>query len=206
MINIFGEQVTPSTNPLDFTIDQVLSLAKPRGSIRIGLDLGGGSGSFAVRMREHNVTMVASTLNLNGPFSNFIASRGIIPLYITVGKRLPFFDNTLDIVHSMHVLSNWIPTTVLQFVLFDVYRVLRPGGLFWLDHFFFVERQLEEYVGVIESVGFVKLKWEVGRKLDRGAELKEMYVSALLEKPLKNSWWSFYFTINTSSFFFLFFS
>jgi hypothetical protein len=26
------------------------------------------------------------------------------------------------------------------------------------------------------------------RKLDRGAERKEMYLSALLEKPLKNSW------------------
>ncbi|KAJ3690437.1 hypothetical protein LUZ61_019601 [Rhynchospora tenuis] len=180
--------VTPSTNPLDFTIDEVLSLAKPPNSIRIGLDLGGGSGTFAVRMRERNVTMVASTLNLNGPFSNFIASRGIIPLYTTVGKRLPIFDNTLDIVHSMHVLSNWIPTTVLHFVLFDVYRVLRPGGLFWLDHFFFVEGQMEEYVSVIESVGFEKLKWEIGRKLDRGAELKEMYISALLQKPLKNSW------------------
>ncbi|KAJ3672835.1 hypothetical protein LUZ60_006209 [Juncus effusus] len=180
--------VTNSSDPLDFTINEVLSLAKPPGSIRIGLDLGGGSGSFAIRMHEHNVTMVASTVNLNGPFSNFIASRGIIPLYITVGKRLPFFDNTLDIVHSMHVLSNWIPTVVLQFVLFDVYRVLRPGGLFWLDHFFFVEGQMEEYVGIIESVGFGKVKWQIGRKLDRGPELKEMYISALLEKPLKNSW------------------
>jgi hypothetical protein len=33
--------------------------------------------------------------------------------------------------------------------------------------------------GVIEIVGFVKLKWEVGRILDRGAELKEMIISLL---------------------------
>ncbi|XP_072972769.1 probable methyltransferase At1g29790 [Typha angustifolia] len=180
--------VTPSTNPLDFTIDDVLAAAKPPGSIRIGLDIGGGSGTFAVRMRERNVTVVATTVNLNGPFSNFIAARGIVPLYMSISQRLPFFDNTLDVVHSMHVLSNWIPTTLLHFIVFDVYRVLRPGGLFWLDHFFFVEGQMDEYVSLFESVGFGKVRWEVGRKLDRGPELKEMYISALLEKPLKNSW------------------
>lgn len=26
---------------------------------------------------------------------------------------------------------------MLEFALFDVYRVLRPGGVFWLDHLFF---------------------------------------------------------------------
>ncbi|XP_073116275.1 probable methyltransferase At1g29790 [Elaeis guineensis] len=180
--------VTPSSNPLDFTIDEVLAAANPPGSIRIGLDIGGGSGTFAVRMKERNVTMVTTSMNLNGPFNSFIAARGVVPLYISISQRLPFFDNTLDIVHSMHVLSNWIPTTLLHFVMFDVYRVLRPGGLFWLDHFFFVEEQMEEYVPVIESVGFKKARWEVGRKLDRGPELREMYISALLEKPLNNSW------------------
>ncbi|KAG1330580.1 hypothetical protein COCNU_02G005480 [Cocos nucifera] len=180
--------VNPSSNPLDFTIDEALAAASPSGSIRIGLDIGGGSGTFAVRMKERNVTIVTTSMNLNGPFNSFIAARGVVPLYISVSQRLPFFDNTLDIVHSMHVLSNWIPTTLLHFIMFDVYRVLRPGGLFWLDHFFFVEEQMEEYVPVIESVGFKKVRWEVGRKLDRGPELREMYISALLEKPLNDSW------------------
>jgi hypothetical protein len=89
----------------------------------------------------------------------------------------------------MHVLSNWIPTTLLHFLMFDIYRVLRPGGLFWLDHFFCVEDQfLDVYKPLIETIGFIKLKWVVGKKLDRGAELREMYLTALLEKPLKNSW------------------
>lgn len=161
---------------------------KRHGSIRIGLDIGGGSGSFAVRMKERNVTIITTSMNFNGPFNSFIAARGVVPLYMSISQRLPFFDNTLDIVHSMHVLSNWIPTTLLHFVLFDVYRVLRPGGLFWLDHFFFVEEQMEEYLPLIESIGFEKVKWEVGRKLDRGPELREMYLSAVLEKPSKNSW------------------
>ncbi|KAL0463228.1 UNVERIFIED_CONTAM: hypothetical protein Slati_0210400 [Sesamum latifolium] len=173
---------------LDFTIDEVLAVKKP-GTIRIGLDIGGGVATFAVRMRERNITIVTTSMNLNGPFNNFIASRGVVPLYMSISQRLPFFDNTLDIVHSMHVLSNWIPTELLHFLIFDIYRVLRPGGLFWLDHFFCVGEQLEKmYAPLIESVGFEKVKWEVGRKLDRGPELNEMYLSALLQKPLNNSW------------------
>ncbi|KAL7094336.1 hypothetical protein ACP275_11G097200 [Erythranthe tilingii] len=173
---------------LDFTIDEVLA-AKPPGTIRIGLDIGGGVATFAVRMRERNVTVITTSMNLNGPFNSFIAARGVVPLYVSISQRFPFFDNTLDIVHSMHVLSNWIPTDMLHFMMFDIYRVLRPGGLFWMDHFFCVGEQLAEvYAPLIESVGFVKVKWVVGKKLDRGPELNEMYLSALLEKPLKNSW------------------
>ncbi|PIA63700.1 hypothetical protein AQUCO_00201210v1 [Aquilegia coerulea] len=171
---------------LDFSIDEVFATKRP-GTLRIGLDIGGGSGTFAVRMKERNITIVTTSMNFNGPFNNFIASRGVIPLYVSISQRLPFFDNTLDIVHSMHVLSNWIPTKLLHFLLFDIYRVLRPGGLFWLDHFFCVEMQLEVYVPLLESIGFEKVKWAVGRKLDRGPELGEMYISALLQKPLKQS-------------------
>uniref|UniRef100_A0A7N0VLF0 S-adenosyl-L-methionine-dependent methyltransferase n=1 Tax=Kalanchoe fedtschenkoi TaxID=63787 RepID=A0A7N0VLF0_KALFE len=172
---------------LDFTIDEVMATRKP-GTIRIGLDIGGGVATFAVRMRDWNVTILTTSMNLNGPFNNFIASRGVVPLYITISQRLPFFDNTLDMVHSMHVLSNWIPTRLLQFILFDFYRVLRPGGLFWLDRFFCAGEQLEEvYEPIIDSVGFKRLRWVVGMKTDH-PERREMYLSALLEKPLKNSW------------------
>nr|POE48278.1 hypothetical protein CFP56_49986 [Quercus suber] len=79
-------------------------------------------------MREWNVTIITSTLNLDGPFNSFIASRGLIPIHVSVSQRLPFFENTLDIVHSMLILSNWIPETMLVFTLYDIYRVLRPGG------------------------------------------------------------------------------
>jgi len=175
-------------NPLDFTIDEVLASASPPGSVRIGLDIGGGSGTFAVRMRKRGVTVVATTVNLNGPFSAMVAARGVVPLYVSVAARLPFFDNTLDVVHSMHVLSGWMPPAAMQFALFDVYRVLRPGGLFWLDHFFCREEEMAAYMEVVESVGFGKLRWVTGRKLDRGPERKETYLLSLLEKPLRNSW------------------
>nr|KAJ0217003.1 hypothetical protein LSAT_V11C300126990 [Lactuca sativa] len=84
----------------DFSIDEALAMKK-HGTIRIGLDIGGGVGTFAVRMMERNITIVTTSMNLNGPFNSFIASRGVVPM------------------------------------------VLRPGGLFWLDHFFCVGEELE---------------------------------------------------------------
>lgn len=169
---------------LQYSIDYVLS-TKKKGTIRIGLDIGGGSGTFAARMRERNVTIITSSMNFDGPFNSFIASRGLIPIHISVAHRLPFFDNTLDIVHSMHVLSNWIPDLVLEFALFDIYRVLRPGGVFWLDHFFCRGEQLNTtYVPIFDRIGFNKLRWTAGRKLDRGIQMNEWYLSALLEKPM----------------------
>lgn len=82
----------------EFTIDEVLSL-KP-GEIRIGLDFSPTTGTFAAIMREKNVTIASATLNLEAPFNEVIALRGLLPLYISVGTSLPFFDNTLDIIHS----------------------------------------------------------------------------------------------------------
>ena len=168
---------------LDYSVDEVLEIKK--GTVRIGLDIGGGSGSFAVRMMERNVTIITTSLNLNGPFNNFIALRGVVPLYLSIAQRLPFFDNTLDLVHSMHVLSHWIPTTTLDFILFDIDRVLRPGGIFWLDRFFCIEPQLAEtYIPLFHKLGYKKHKWAIAPKLDRGAHLREVYLSAVLEKPL----------------------
>jgi|UniRef100_A0A2N9ICQ8 SAM-dependent methyltransferase len=169
---------------LDYGIDYVLN-TKPHGTIRIGLDIGGGTATFAARMRERNVTIITSTMNLDGPFNSFIASRGLISIHVSVSQRLPFFENTLDIVHSMHILSNWIPDAMLEFTLYDIYRVLRPGGLFWLDHFFCLGSQLNNtYSPMLDRIGFKKLRWNSGRKLDRGVHKNEWYFSALLEKPM----------------------
>ncbi|KAL0335339.1 UNVERIFIED_CONTAM: hypothetical protein Sradi_4745800 [Sesamum radiatum] len=169
---------------LDYGIDQVLAM-KPPGTIRIGLDIGGGSGTFAARMKEKNVTIVTTSMNFDGPFNSFIASRGLIPMHVSVSQRFPFFENTLDIVHSMHVLSNWIPDAMLEFTLYDIYRVLRPGGLFWLDRFFCFGSQLNAtYVPMFDRVGFRKLRWNTGMKLDRGVDKNEWYFSAVLEKPM----------------------
>ncbi|MBA0723623.1 hypothetical protein Golax_004190, partial [Gossypium laxum] len=145
---------------LDYGLDQVLQ-TKPAGSIRIGLDIGGGRLGVALSQQGRESGTSPSSL------------------------RLPFFENTLDIVHSMHILSNWIPDAMLEFALYDIYRVLRPGGLFWLDHFFCQGPQLNQtYAPMFDRIGFTKLRWNVGKKVDRGVDKNEWYLSALLEKPM----------------------
>ncbi|XWS11558.1 hypothetical protein CRYUN_Cryun37aG0008500 [Craigia yunnanensis] len=72
-------------------------------------------------MRERNITIITSSINLDGPFNSFIASTGLIAIHVSISERLPFFENTLDIVHSMHVLSNWIPDAMLELTLYDIY-------------------------------------------------------------------------------------
>lgn len=100
----------------------------------------------------------------------------MIPTHISVSQRLPFFEKTLDIVHSLHVLSNWIPDAILEFTLYDS---------FWLDRFFCLGSQLNEtYVPMFDRIGFKKLRRNAGRKLDRGIHKNEWYFSALLEKPM----------------------
>ncbi|XP_047317687.1 probable methyltransferase At1g29790 [Impatiens glandulifera] len=167
---------------LDYGMDNVIAM-RPKGTIRIGLDIGGGAGTFAARMKERNVTIITTSMNIDGPFNSFIASRGLISLHLSVSERLPFFENTLDIVHSMHIMSNWIPEMMLEFIMYDVFRVLRPGGVFWLDRFFCFGSQMNStYVPMLDRVGFNRLRWNVGKKLDKGKD--EWYFSALLEKPM----------------------
>uniref|UniRef100_A0A0D9W5H2 Methyltransferase type 11 domain-containing protein n=1 Tax=Leersia perrieri TaxID=77586 RepID=A0A0D9W5H2_9ORYZ len=175
--------MSDSRDGVGFGIDAVLA-TRSLGTVRVGLDIGGGTGTFAARMAERNVTVVTTTLDAGAPFAAFVAARGLVPLQLTVMHRLPFADAVLDIVHTMQ-LSGWVPGAVLEFALFDVYRVLRPGGVFWLDHFFCHGTQLNAtYVPVLDRVGFRRLRWKATRKLDLGAERNEWYVSALLEKPM----------------------
>ncbi|ONK80513.1 uncharacterized protein A4U43_C01F18630 [Asparagus officinalis] len=163
----------------DIMIQDVLMI-KP-GEIRIGLDFSVGTGTFAARMRESNVTVVSATINLGAPFSEMIALRGLIPLYLTINQRLPFFDNTLDIIHTTRFLDGWIDFVLLDFVLYDWDRVLRPGGILWIDSFFCLEKDLDDYLFAFGMLRYKKHKWIVVPKVDKNGN--EMFFSAVLEKP-----------------------
>eukprot|EP01018_Ginkgo_biloba_P018306 Gb_24106 [translate_table: standard] len=168
--------VVNSSSRADFLIAEVLSI-KP-GEIRIGLDFSVGIGTFAARMREHNVTIVSATINLGAPFNEMIALRGLVPLYISINQRLPFFDNTLDLIHTGGFLDGWIDLQLLDFIIFDWDRVLRPGGFLWVDRFFCTRRDLDDYLYIFLQLKYKKHKWVVTPKND-----KEVHFSALLEKP-----------------------
>ncbi|KAK9103770.1 hypothetical protein Sjap_021024 [Stephania japonica] len=163
----------------DFLIPDVLNIKS--GEIRIGLDFSVGTGTFAARMREFNVTVVTATINFGAPFSEMIALRGLVPLYLTVNQRLPFFDNTLDIIHTTRFLDGWIDFILLDFILYDWDRVLRPGGLLWIDSFFCLKDDLNDYLEAFKMLRYKKHKWVTLPKLDKNNQ--EVFFSAVLEKP-----------------------
>ncbi|KAG0478260.1 hypothetical protein HPP92_012979 [Vanilla planifolia] len=160
----------------DFLISDVLGV-KP-GKVRIGLDVSVGTGSFAARMREWNVTIISTAMNIGAPFSEIIALRGLVPLYYTMNQRLPFFDNTLDLIHTSVFFDGWVDLQLLDFILFDWDRVLRPGGLLWVDKFFCSRKDLDDYTYMFLQFMYKKHKWVVSFK-----SKDEVYLSALLEKP-----------------------
>lgn len=165
-----------SSVPVDFLIRDILAI-KP-GEIRIGLDFGIGTGTFAARMREQNVTIISTALNLGAPFNEMIALRGLVPLYVTLNQRLPLFDNTMDLIHTTGFLDGWIDLLLMDFILFDWDRVLRPGGLLWVDRFFCNRKDLDDYMYMFLQFRYKKHKWLVSAK-----SKDEVYLSAVLEKP-----------------------
>lgn len=168
--------VTNSSLPADFLMSDVLAI-KP-GEMRIGLDFGVGTGTFAARMREKNVTIVSTALNLGAPFNEMIALRGLVPLFVTLNQRLPFFDNTMDLIHTSGFLDGWINLQLMDFILFDWDRVLRPGGLLWIDRFFCSRKDLDDYMYMFLQFRYKKHKWVISAK-----SKEEVYLSAVLEKP-----------------------
>ncbi|XP_071726474.1 probable methyltransferase At1g29790 [Rutidosis leptorrhynchoides] len=168
--------VTNTSLSADFLIKDALGV-KP-GEIRIGLDFGIGTGTFAARMREHNVTIVTTALNLGAPFNEMIALRGLIPLYVTLNQRLPFFDNTMDLIHTTGFMDGWIDLQLMDFILFDWDRILRPGGLLWIDRFFCNRKDMDDYMYMFLQFRYKKHKWAISPK-----SKDEVFLSALLEKP-----------------------
>ncbi|XP_057793807.1 probable methyltransferase At1g29790 [Salvia miltiorrhiza] len=168
----------------DFLIDDVLAMSS--GGVRISFDLGGGSGTFAARMAERNLTVVTATLNLDAPFSEFIAARGLFPLYFSLDYRFPFYDNVFDLVHVANGLDVGGRPEKLEFLMFDIDRVLRAGGLFWLDNYYCsTDDKRRALTRLIERFGYKKVKWVVGEKIN-GAGNSEVYLSAVLQKPVRS--------------------
>ncbi|XP_073047663.1 probable methyltransferase At1g29790 [Primulina eburnea] len=168
--------ITNTTLPKDFLIQDVL--ATKQGEIRIGLDFGIGTGTFAARMREQNVTIVSTALNLGAPIGETIALRGLIPLYLTWNQRLPFFDNTMNLIHTAGFMDGWLNLQLLDFISFDWDRVLRPGGLLWIDKFFCKRKDLDNYMYMFLQFRYQKHRWTIAPK-----SKDEVFLSALLEKP-----------------------
>ncbi|CAI5485760.1 unnamed protein product [Closterium sp. Naga37s-1] len=175
-----------------------------QGALRVGLDVGGGTGSWAAHMARYNVTVLTTAINAEAqgtgrtsmqaqgtPYMETIALRGLIPLHVPHSQRLPLFDNTVDIIHCGATCMHYLPLTPLlpwEHMLFEWDRVLRVGGVLWLDSLLLPLRDLPLYVALVDGLGYKRLHWHmlprggVGEESDGSVHVQ---VNALLEKPVR---------------------
>ncbi|XP_022720311.1 uncharacterized protein LOC111278103 [Durio zibethinus] len=176
------------SSELDLPVNQFMQLAKSANSvIRLGIDIAGGTGTFAAIMKKlYNVTILTTTLNVNAPYNEAVALRGLVPLHVPLQQRLPVFEGTMDLVRCGRAVNRWIPVTVMEFMFYDVDRVLRGGGYLWMDRFFSKGADLEKVYGpLIGKLGYKIVKWAVANKTDpSGLKNGEVYLTALLQKPV----------------------
>jgi hypothetical protein len=179
----------------EFLIDHVLRLTAS-AKIRIGLDVAGGAANFAARMKERGVTIVTSVLdNAGKPMNQFVAVRGLFPLLLSPAHRFPFYDGVFDLVHvgtaaldegGAPALGLAGTLEALEFFMFDVDRVLRVGGLLWIDSYTcHTEERRQMVVRLVGRFGYKKLKWVVGEKAGSASTKTTMYLSAVLQKPAR---------------------
>ncbi|XP_073002307.1 probable methyltransferase At1g29790 [Typha latifolia] len=173
---------------LDLTLPHLLLLARSSGAapIRLALDVGGATGTLAARLRLlANATVITTTMDLGAPYSEATALRGLVPLHAPLQQRFPVHDGVLDLVRTGHAVNRWIPAPSMEFLIYDADRVLRPGGLLWVDHFFCKGVDLDPvYAPMINRLGYRIIKWAVGNKTDSGGVKNgEVYLTALLQKP-----------------------
>ncbi|CAN6202650.1 unnamed protein product [Urochloa humidicola] len=190
--------VKPRRHDHEFLIDDVLRLAAAAASakIRIGLDVAGGAANFAARMRERGVTVVTTVLdNAGKPMNEFVAARGLFPLLLSPAHRFPFYDGVFDLVHvgttaldegGAPALGQAGTQEALEFFMFDADRVLRAGGILWIDSYMcHSEERRQVVVRIIGRFGYKKLKWVTGEKAGTGSSKMAMYLSAVLQKPAR---------------------
>ncbi|XP_057718047.1 probable methyltransferase At1g29790 [Arachis stenosperma] len=155
-----SSKFTTYKTDLDLPISQLFQIAKSTKSvIRLGFDVGGGTGSFAATTKLRNMTVVTTTMRMGVPYSEAVALRGLVPLHVPLQQRLPVFDGVVDLVRCGCAVNRWIPVTMMEFLLFDVDRVLRGGGYLWIDRFFSKGVDLEKlYAPLIGKLGYKKVK------------------------------------------------
>eukprot|EP00271_Cylindrocystis_brebissonii_P007653 TRINITY_DN2121_c1_g1_i1.p1 TRINITY_DN2121_c1_g1~~TRINITY_DN2121_c1_g1_i1.p1 ORF type:complete len:393 (-),score=25.19 TRINITY_DN2121_c1_g1_i1:1218-2396(-) len=163
-------------------LDQVIAIKK--GGLRLALDVGGGSGSFAARMAEHNVIVITTGINSGAPFLEVMAHRGVLGMQISHTARLPFFDFTLDMIHSMHSVQG-LPLHKFRLMLFDWDRVLRPGGLIWIEFLYLPAEKMPDYEAALRVLGYKEWEWFMEKYLEtiNGQTRTSKRLSCVLEKP-----------------------
>ncbi|XLT14330.1 hypothetical protein HN51_060020, partial [Arachis hypogaea] len=191
-----SSKFTTYKTDLHLLISQLFQIAKSTKSvIRLGLDVGGGTGSFTATMKLRNMTVVTTTMSVGAPYSEAEALRGLMPLHMPLQQQLSVFDGVVDLstgeigfdplcIDSL-VGESFNDYPLDLSLLHRASKVLRSGGYLWIDRLFSKGVDLEKlYAPLIGKLGYKKVKWSTGNKTDAsGMKNVEIFLTALLQKP-----------------------
>ncbi|EMS53307.1 hypothetical protein TRIUR3_32847 [Triticum urartu] len=117
-------------------------------------------------------------LNLNVVFLLSMVATNLLSLYhlsIRASPTTPALQSGSDFEQQQ---------PALEFLWYDADRVLRPGGLLWVDHLWCRKGDLDGvYAAMLRRLGYKTIKWAVADKTGIGAKDELVYLTALLQKP-----------------------
>ena len=144
---------------------QVLPLGQ--GHVRTALDVGSGTGGFAVAAASWGITVLCVDVNADHtPYLQVLSERGLLGILHDVREPLPMVEGAVDLVHCNDVL-HWFTPGEIERVLSDWHRVLRPGGyvIVYFHQFseldasdWYYERRLEAVDRAVMALGWKTLR------------------------------------------------
>lgn len=130
------------------TCDHHLMAVFGRADVRLVLDIGGGAGAFARRLDiafgGRHVTVVSGLWHeshketgphgraqwVNYPMTHFAAATGFVVVTFDAESFFPFPENSFDVIRASWSLG----PAISKRTIFEIHRVLRPGGFFvWIQ-------------------------------------------------------------------------
>ena len=129
-------QTLPKKYEAEWHIPLSNSSAEP---VRLALDIGGGSGQFALALREQYGVFCITLTQDNAPgrtghffdlpFVEAIVEERLPALVWSGADRLPLPDSSVDLINSEAAVVNFTDDDdVFMAILYDWDRMLRPGG------------------------------------------------------------------------------
>lgn len=97
------------------------------------LDLGCGTGEMAELLSSHGYRVKGIDINAEAVARNRERGSGVEYVLGDITEGLPFEDASFDAVVISFVLVNIIPRSGRERLLLELSRILRPGGVVWVN-------------------------------------------------------------------------